>query len=377
MTEPAWTTIESRLGLDNAEAFVRREITPLLETVPVDRLKKDGRRESRLEPAYGVAFFLTVGGFWSVNAILPHDFIGNAARFILLPVLFLLSFAASAFIFRDRVIAALTKGQTRFIIRSKALDRLAQKLGLTYIPAPGGASAALKWLAKQNWAPDEMRDAVRTLEDRGGMDKAVAITRRSGVMAPGAPVVASSKTKKKYLAQYAENVQAEDGFQGARDGVGFEAFEWLESKSDASDIHHLVIVFTTPWRLFGVTQLRTRAIAWPESAADLNFYPVGVIAPAFEDRFRLRATDQVEARAIFDPVVLERVAGLARGEKARAAAFTNHLVVDVEGADRFAMVDLLTGEWSEESVKRTMINIAEMIELADAVARAFKLHAAA
>ena len=61
----------------------------------------------------------------------------------------------------------------------------------------------------------------------------------------------------------------------------------------------------------------------------------------------------------------------------RAVAFDEHLVIDVAGQDRFAMVDLITGAWSDESIAATMTNVAEMLELADAVAHAFKLRAAA
>ncbi len=87
----------------------------------------------------------------------------------------------------------------------------------------------------------------------------------------------------------------------------------------------------------------------------------------------MRTTDQVEARTVFDPAVIERVAELGRGEKVRAVAFENHLVIDIKGIDRFAMVDLVTGEWSSQTISDSMINIAEMLETVSAIANAFRL----
>jgi hypothetical protein len=372
-----WKNIERRLKLHGAERFATQEIMPLIEAAPVEALKKDGKRENRLETPLGVAFFGFVTTFVGLMFVLPDNIWSVIFRFLIFFPLFFVWIGAALYLFKDRLIDALTEGQARFVARSKALSTLAEALGLTYVPSPGGAPAALKWIARQGWAPTRLREIADLLDDHGGMDDALAAARASGVMVGNAHVIGGDKSRQTYLDHQARQAQVEDGFQGARGGVPFCAFEWVESVEDAPNVHHLVFVVTAPRRLYGVTQLRSRHITWPAATSNADMKPVGVVAPAFENRFRMRATDQVEARAIFDPVVLERVAEIAHGEKVRAVAFEDRLVIDVEGEDRFAMVDLVTGEWSEETIAQSMRNMAEMLELADAVAHAFKLRAAA
>ncbi len=372
-----WRDISRRLGITDAEGFARREIIPQLEALPVERLKKDGERENRLELPMAVGFFAFMAAFVGLHLVLPDNFLGVAARFVLFPVMFLGFIAGAMFLFRGRIVEALTRGKVRYIARSKALLALGRELRLTYIPSPGGAPDALKFVARQSWAPDVLKEATAVIEDHGGMDEALDIATRSGALMSDITVLGSSEQKEKYLKQQASWRQVEDGFQGARGGVPFSAFEWVESVEDAPDVYHLAMVFASPHRLHGVTQLRSRRIGWSSARADIELKPVGIVAPAFEDRFRMRSTDQVEARLVFDPVVLERVAALAHGEKVRAVAFEDNLVVDVAGENRFAMVDLVTGVWSEETIAMSMANIADMLALADAVAHAFKLRTAA
>lgn len=372
-----WSDIDRRLGIADSKDFAARAIMPHLQAIPVERLKKDGARENRLELPLGVGFFGFMAVFIALNAILPDTFIGVLARFILFPTLFLGCIAAAFFVFKGRVVDALVKGKTRYIAQSKAMSALAAELGLSYVPSPGGAPEPLKMLARQRWAPATLTEAVAVIDDHGGMDAAIEIAKNSGALFSDVTVLGSREQKEKYAEQQASWRQVEDGFQGARNGVPFSVFEWIESVSEAPDIYHLAMVFSSLHRLHGVTQLRSRHIAWPGASEALDLKPVGVVAPEFEDRFRIRSTDQMEARLVFDPVVLERVARIAHGEQVRAVAFEDHLVIDVAGENRFAMVDLVTGVWSEETIAASMINIADMVALADGVAHAFKLRAAA
>lgn len=372
-----WSEIDRRLGVADAKGLAARAVIPHLDTIPVERLKRDGVRENRLELPLSIGFFGFMAIFIALNVVLPDTFFGVLARFILFPILFLGCIAAAFYFFRDRVADALIRGKTRYIAQARAMSALATELGLSYVPSPGGAPEALKILARQEWAPATVKDAVAVIDDHGGMDSAVDIAKKSGALFTDATVLGSPEQKEKYAEQQASWRQVEDGFQGARNGVPFSAFEWVESVSEAPDIYHLAMVFSSSHRLHGVTQLRSRHIAWPGAPETLDLKPVGVVAPKFEERFRMRTTDQMEARLVFDPVVLERVARIAHGEQVRAVAFEDHLVIDVAGENRFAMVDLVTGVWSEETIAATMINIADMLTLADAVGRAFKLRAAA
>lgn len=371
-----WTEIERRLGLHNAQGFVEREILPLLKDVRIEDQTSKGEFENRLQLPMTLGFFGFVATFIALNFFLPDSFIGVALRFILFPLMFLGFLAVAFYAFKDRVVAAITEGQSRFIARSKALTRIASEVGLTYVPSPGGAPSLLKFLVKYDWAPVVLKEAADVLDDHGGMDEALAVARASGAMVSDVTVIGSDQTRDQYLAQQASYQQVEDGFQGEQDGVPFSSFEWMESVEDASNIYHLTMVFELPRKLYGFTQLRSRKIAWPSASSEQDFKSVGLVASDFEERFRLRSTDQVEARAVFDPVVIERVVDIAHGEPVRAVAFDRHLVIDVAGEDRFALVDLITGAWSEETIAASMLNIAQTLELAGAVAHAFKLRAA-
>lgn len=377
METPDWSAIGKRLGLRDAEGFARRQIAPLLRDVVIEQPEKKGGYKNRLDLPMSVGFILFIALFMGLNWVLPDTFLGIVARFILFPVLFLGSLAGSLWLFRGRLVEAFTRGKTRFLARSKALTALGREVGLVYTPSPGGAPAGLKLLAKVPASPKALKEMAALLDDHGGMDAPLAVARRSGALAADERVIGKPATRDKYLADSAASVQLEDGFQGEAQGVPFSAFEWIEKVDEAPNIHHLCMVFSSPHRFHGLTQMRTCGIAWPSAPSEMDLQPVGLIASAFEDRFRLRASDQMEARLLFDPVVIERVIGLAHGEKARAVAFEDWLVIDVAGADRFAMVDLVTGAWNEASIARTMINIAEMLELADALAHAFKLRAEA
>jgi hypothetical protein len=95
---------------------------------------------------------------------------------------------------------------------------------------------------------------------------------------------------------------------------------------------------------------------------------------AFDALYRLRASDQVEARALFNPAVIERVIALAHGGKFRAVARQQHLVFDFASeANRFHLIDLITGEWSDETIRQTHADLAEALALVDALGHAFML----
>ncbi|MEM8772021.1 MAG: DUF3137 domain-containing protein [Pseudomonadota bacterium] len=377
MTKIDWRNIERRLGLRDAERFAKREIIPQIEEAPVEALKKNGERENRLEKPMSIAFLGFCASFLIPMFFLPDTWWGVTPRFLLFFPLFMAWMGGAIFLYRERFVEALTNSQSRYVLQAKALTTLAENVGLTYVPSPGGAPESLKWLARRSWAPDRLREAAILIDKHGGMDDAVKLVRQSGVMIGGAHFVGDDEARTKYHRHQTHNAQIEDGFQGVRNGVSLNAFEWVERVEDGPDIYHLAMAFISPRRLHGVTQLRSRHINWPFSARHVDMKSVGVVAPAFESRFRMRSTDQVEARAVFDPVVLERMSNIAHGEKVRAVAFEDHLIVDVEGENRFSMVNLMNGEWSEETVARSMINLAEMLELADAVAHVFKLRTAA
>ena len=374
-TQIDWQAIAARTGWSDAESFVAREILPAIRDVPVEARGRNGKVKPPVELPMSIAF----GGFsvifMSIFFFLPDTFLGNAARFVLFPLLFFGSFAGTLWLFRGRLMAYFERIEARYLARLAALKPVAARAGLTYVPAPGGAPPALKWIAKQGWAPAIVGRVTDMLDANGGMDEAVAIAGQSGLLLSGATQLRSQEALERYNQAKAANLQFEDGFEGKLDGVQLRAFEWVEKGDEAPDTWHLIMVFDLPLNLSGVTHLRTRRTSWPGYLGKRVLQDIPLSHSGFTERFRLRADDAVEAHMIFDPAVVERVAALAADEKVRAVAFGNHLVLDVEGEDRFSLVDLQTGEWSEERIAATLINVVEMKELGSAVAHAFYLAA--
>ena len=382
-TQIDWQAIAARTGWSDAESFVAREILPAIRDVPVEARGRNGRVKPPVELPMSIAF----GGFsvifMSTFFFLPDSFLGNAARFVLFPLLFIGIFAATFWLFRGRLMAYFERIEARYIARLAALKPVAARAGLNYVPAPGGAPSVLKWIAKQGWAPAIVGRVTEMLDENGGMDEAVSIAGRSGLLQSATTQLGDPEAFERYNAEKVANLHFEDGFEGEWGGLALRAFEWVEKGDDAPDTWHLIMVFDLPLNLSGVTQLRTRRTSWPGYLGKRVLQDIPLSHSGFAERFRLRSDDAVEAHMIFDPAVVERVAALAKGhgangrkatiEKVRAVAFGNYLVLDVAGEDRFALVDLETGEWSETRIARTLINVVEMKELASAVAEAFYL----
>lgn len=95
---------------------------------------------------------------------------------------------------------------------------------------------------------------------------------------------------------------------------------------------------------------------------------------AFDSLYKLRSSDQVEARAIFNPAVIERVIDLAHGGQFRAVAREGHLVFDFASeANRFHLIDLIGGVWNDETLHQTYSDLAEALALVDTLGHAFML----
>lgn len=367
-----WDEIEKIDGFAGLQANAEANVLPVLENAGLTA--SDGARlKRRLGRAVSGGFIAFVLSFLLVQAVLPDTWWGETLVFILFPLLFLGCLLGSLLFYWRSLIRLVLDAKARFLVRARALSALGEPLGLSYVAMPGGMPPALNWLAGQTWAPAELKDAVGALEQAGGMEEAVAAARDAGLMIESnVYVVGSAEQKAQYQEAAARHAQVEDGFHGRRGGIDFELFEWVERVEKAPSIHHLVIVLEAPLALHGVTQLRARKTGWPQDTAG-GFTEVDLGPRAFGELYRLRATDQVEARAIFNPAVIERVIALAEGGAFRAVGKGNRLVFDFPGADRFALIDLVTGAWSPETLERTAGDLAAALALVDTLAHAFML----
>ena len=369
-----WDEIERQDGFAGAQARSDAELRPILERVKLDPINPD--RQKKIVGRFMTApFFLFVVTFFLIDLFLPSTGGWEVLKFLLFPVIFIGYMAAGLFLMRGQLAKLFVEAQSRLAVKAEAMARIAAPLGLTYVPAPGGAPKGLEWLSQQSWAPAILREATASLNAAGGMDGAVAIVRDSGLLLEGNIYVAGTPEQKaKYNAQASSTRHVEDGFEGTRGGLTCSMFEWVEKVEDAPDIYHLVIVLEAPLRLHGVTHLRARKYVWPQDPNGTPLEDVDLGPKAFDALYRLRASDQVEARALFNPAVIERVIALAHGGKFRAVARQQHLVFDFASeANRFHLIDLITGVWNDETIRQTHADLAEALALVDALGHAFML----
>lgn len=369
-----WDRIEQQPGFAGACARADAEIRPILEKVETDPI--DPERQKKVAGSYVTGgFFAFIVMFMTAEFLIPNGGAWEVLTFLLFPVLFILNLAAALFLMRGRLMRMFAEAQARLGLRAEALRRIAAPLGLTYVPAPGGAPKGLDWLARQSWAPQAIREAAVALNAAGGMDETIAVVRDSGLFTESnVYVVGTPEQKKLYAEQAAGMRQMEDGFEGTRGGCAFSMFEWAEKVEDSPDVYHLMIILEAPFQLHGVTQLRARKTSWPQDPGGNPMQEVDLGPKAFDALYRLRASDQVEARAIFNPAVIERVIALAHGGRFRAVGRAQHLVFDFASeTNRFHLVDLITGKWNDETILQTHADVAEALALVDALAHAFML----
>jgi len=169
----------------------------------------------------------------------------------------------------------------------------------------------------------------------------------------------------------------EDGFVGEHAGLHFDAFEVVRSPRRTDDgavhkaEHALLIVLELPRPLQSTTQLRSREVGWHKPGEAERLQRVKLESNAFEDDFQVRSNDQVEARFVFTPDVMARMIDLAHGDQIRATAQADHLVVAVEGPNRFDLTSQDTGLDGDASIRFAIQQIGEMLDLVEAVADVF------
>ena len=369
----SWDELADRLKDKSLKVFSDRAVAgPLYQ---VTRQNDGDAAKAALKTLQGdftkgfIVFFIT---FAILMTVTPDTFLGIAALFILFPVMFFGTFALVAWFRRDTLVTFLTAAKGNFLARASALSAMAERLDLSYVASPGGAPQTLKILSKLNFVSGRLRDLIDTLDENGGLDEAVEAAVASGMLVPDVVVLGGSEAQKaRYYRQSALGHAFEDGFEGERNGIRFSAFEWIESVDDAPDKYHLLLVLNAPYRLHGVTQLRSRGTPWSKPVTERELNDVQLVPATFNDHFRLRSTDQVEARTIFNPAVVARILALAHGEPFRAVASGEHLVINFEGQNRFNLLDLQTGAWSDESIRETWSDIADLLTVTDEMAHAF------
>lgn len=168
----------------------------------------------------------------------------------------------------------------------------------------------------------------------------------------------------------------EDEVRGAHGGANFVLCEAnLKYKSSGKNsstrtvFHGQLFVIDYPKPFLGETVLKRdigvfNALAKPGS----HFQKVGLVSSEFEKAFEAWSTDQVEARDLLDPIVLERFLELERlfgGKKLRAAFTGGKLLVAIETGDRLNMGSMFKPLESAERVETILKEFDVVFDLID------------
>lgn len=364
----SWNEIEARSGFAGVQEVARRDVLPkLAEAKP--RLTE----QNPINALYGGGCVTAVFSLLLVIALTS----------VLKIIGFLVALVAVYFLARPALRTIAERFVTRMIadleFRQSVFDPIANHLGLKYIAAPGGGQGIVRQQSQEGLFQKSFQVLLEGLERFGGQDNAVAVARASGLVELVTVIhigTADEETKK---ARETGLTRLEDGFSGQHKTLPFNAFEVVRSARQTQDghtspaEHALLLVLKLPRALYGTTQLRSRKIDWHRPGDADRLEPVKLESIEFQDAFRVRANDQVEARFVFTPDVMARLLELAHGEPIRATAQNEHLVVAIEGPNRFDLTSPDTGLDGDAVVRLAVQQIGEMLDFVEAVDDAFQL----
>ena len=134
-----------------------------------------------------------------------------------------------------------------------------------------------------------------------------------------------------------------------------------------------LLVIEYPKKFLGETVvLRDQGIANRFSKPGKYFQNIGIASPRFEKIFEAWSTDQVEARDILDPVVLERFAELDRlfdGARIRAAFSDNHVYIALSNGDKINMGSMFKPLDGPDRVDKIMHEFELIFDLIDVLVK--------
>ncbi|MCA8888011.1 MAG: DUF3137 domain-containing protein [Parvularculaceae bacterium] len=170
----------------------------------------------------------------------------------------------------------------------------------------------------------------------------------------------------------------EDEVTGAHDGADFVICESHlkmrksngKTSSTRTVFHGQLFVIDYPKRFLGTTViLRDRGMMNRFGRPGREFSNVGLASAEFEKAFEAWSTDQVEARDLLDPVVLERFQALEKlfgGKNLRAAFDGGKVYIAIETGDRLNMGTMfapLGGGGRVETILKEFDMIFDLIDV--------------
>lgn len=176
-----------------------------------------------------------------------------------------------------------------------------------------------------------------------------------------------------------DRISCRDRFAGRHHGCAFAFFDTHLQKQVGSGKNRrwktvfngqlVCIDFPKPFK--GTTVIR-------EDAGPFNFLEqwscnlqrVGLGDSRLEKAFEVYASDQVEARVLIHPVFMERLLeleALFRGQHLRGAFHEGHLLLAIEGGDKFELGSMFFTLLDEPRVRAILADIACIVRVVDAV----------
>jgi hypothetical protein len=170
----------------------------------------------------------------------------------------------------------------------------------------------------------------------------------------------------------------EDEVSGAYEGNNFvlcEAHLKMKSSGKNSSVrtvfHGQLLIIDYPKRFLGSTVLLRDAGMLNALGKPGKYYSrVGLASPEFEQAFEAWSTDQVEARDLLDPIVLERFQELERlcgGKKLRAAFNGGRILIAIETGDRLNIGTMFAPLHGAERVETILAEFDAVFDLIDIV----------
>jgi hypothetical protein len=177
----------------------------------------------------------------------------------------------------------------------------------------------------------------------------------------------------------AEEVVADDEIAGAYRGVSLSIVQVRATRGSGDDVatlfDGLVIDLALPWSLTGTTVIAANGGLLENLAARIRsdgLRPVRLGDPSFEARYRIHATDQMEARALLTPAFTARFTALADRSSFSlpgAVAEGNHFVLALPKRARVNLFE--PPHYWEPAGGRALValtqDIAAVLAMADAV----------
>jgi Protein of unknown function (DUF3137) len=198
--------------------------------------------------------------------------------------------------------------------------------------------------------------------------------------ASGAPQGLMERFRSLDLLPKADRENFEDWFQGERHGCSFDMFEGHleDERRDKDGDREWVTVFRGqiiriqfPKEFHGVTVVRRDAGVFNAlSGWATKLGRVGFADPAFERKFEVFGSDQVEARVLVHPVFAERLLELEQrfdGRNLRCGFQGGDLLIGVETQNRFEIGDMMKPLTDPARAKVIMEDIGAVLRVMDAV----------